>query len=206
VAYTENQAVQEVRYLLNETTASFWTDTEIQGWLEQATLDISCKTLCTTDEGTITMVANQLKYTSSDEAWIANNLKVEAMWYGFGTTMRGLQRTSPHRFGHLQVGGSKSPRYWYEDGKRIYLWPVPTASDAGNTLNCVYSKLTFDITELREEYQQLTFLYAASMAKAKDRKFEEAALYQQMYLNSLNFERQDKYDLGTMPTESFKQP
>ena len=206
MAFTETQAITQVRYLLNEPTAKFWTDTEIQGWIQQAALDISCKTLCTTAEGTITLVQGQLKYTSTDEAWIANNIKIEAMWYNLGTSARGLQRTSAHRFGHLQIGGSKSPRYWYEDGKRVYLWPVPTASDAGVDLTCVYSKLTFDITELREEYQQLTFLYAASMAKAKDRKFEEAALYQQMYLNALNFERQDKYDLGSMPTDGFKQP
>jgi len=206
MSYTLNQATQEVRYLLNETTASFWTDTEIQGWIQQAALDISCKTLCTTAEGTITLVQGQLKYDSTDESWIANNLRIEAMWYDFGTSMRGLQRTEPHRFGHHQVGGSKSPRYWYEDGKRIYIWPVPAAADAGVDLTCVYSKLTFDITELREEYQQLTFLYAVSMAKAKDRKFEEAALYQQMYLNALNFERQDKHVMGSMPTDSFKQP
>jgi hypothetical protein len=73
-------------------------------------------------------------------------------------------------------------------------------------LTCVYSKLTFDITELREEYQQLTFLYATSMGKARDRKFEEAALYQQMYLNALNFERQDKHVMGSMPTDGFRQP
>jgi len=206
MAYTETQAIQEVRYLLNEPTASFWTDTEIQGWIQQGALDISCKTLCTTDEGTITLVQNQMKYTSTDEAWIDNLIKIEAMWYNFGSSMKGMQRTEPYRFGHLQVGGTKTPRYFYEDGKRVYVWPVPAAADAGVAITCVYSKLTFDITELREEYQQLTFWYAASMAKAKDRKFEEASLYQQLYLNALNFERQDKYTMGALPTDAFKQP
>ena len=206
MAFTETQVVQEVRYLLNEATASFWTDTQIISWIQQAVLDISCKTLCTTDEGTITLSHGQVKYTSADESWIDDNLRVEAMWYNFGSSMRGLQRTEPHRFGHLQVGGSSSPRYWYEDGKRIYIWPVPTVNDDGVDLTCVYSKLTFDIADLREEYQQLTILYATSMAKARDRKFEEAAMYQQMYLNALNFERQDKHVMGSIPTDSFKQP
>jgi hypothetical protein len=208
MAFTETQAITQVRYLLNEPTASFWTDSEIQGWVQQAVLDISCKTLCTTDTGTITVVQDQMLYTSSDESWIDTLLKVEAMWYGNLNATKGMQRTEPYRFGHLQVGtgANATPRYFYEDGKRIYLWPVPATANNGDTINVVYSKLTFDITELREEYQQLTFWYAASMAKAKDRKFQEASLYQQLYLNALNFERQDKYTMGALPTDAFKQP
>lgn len=206
MAYTLTQAVTEVRNLLNEASASFWTDTQLQGWIQQAAMDISTKTLCTTDEGTITLVTGQMKYDSTDEAWIANLLKAEAVWYNFGSGMLGMQRTEPYRFGHLQVSGTGRPRYFYEDGKRFYVWPVPTSAENGVDLTIVYSKLTNDITELREEYQQLTFLYAASMAKARDRKFEEAALYQQMYLNALNFERQDKYTMGALPTDAFKQP
>lgn len=206
MAYTLTQAVTEVRYLLNEGTASFWTDTEIQGWIQQGTLDISTKSLCTTDEGTITLATGQMKYTSSDEAWISSLLKCEVVWYDFGQSMRGLQRIEPHMMGHLQIQTAGAPRYFYEDGKRFYIWPTPSSAENGKELTAVYSKLTTDITELREELQYLAIWYATSMAKAKDRKFEEAALYQQLYLNALNFERQDKHEMGTMPTSTFKQP
>lgn len=206
MSYTLATAVTEVRHLLNESTASFWTDTQLQGWIQQATTDISCKTLCTTAEGTITLVQNQQKYTSADESWIGDNLKVMVMWYNLGSSTYGMQRTEPYRFGHLQVGGTDRPRYWFEDNRKIYLWPIPGSDENGVDITCIYSKITNDITELREEYQQLTFLYASAMAKARDRKFQEAALYQQMYLNALNFERQDKYTMGSLPTEAFKQP
>jgi hypothetical protein len=205
MAYTLTQAVQEVRYLLNEPSASFWTDTEIEGWIQQAAMDISVKTLCTTKEGTITLVQNQMRYTSTDETWLEDLIKSEVVWFDFGTGTRGLQRVEPHMFGHLQVKSAGEPRYFYEDGKKFFIWPKPDATASGKDLSIIYSTTTNDITELREEYQQLTFLYATSMAKAKDRKFQEAQLYQQLYLNALNFERQDKHEMGTMPTETFKQ-
>ena len=206
MAFTITTAIQEVRYLLNEATASFWTDTELENWIKQGCMDLSTKMLNTSADGTVTLVQDQIKYVASDESWIANKIRCEVIWYQSGQNSRGLQRIEPHMLGHLQIFEAGEPRYFYENGPALYLWPAPSATEAGNTCNVIYSKATEDITELRQEYQQLVFLYAVSMAKAKDRKYQEAGLFQQMYLNSLNFERQDKFNMGTDPTATFTQP
>jgi len=117
MAYTLSQAVAQVRYLLNEPTAGFWTDTEIESWLGQAAADISTKTLCTTAEGTITLATSQMKYTSSDSAWLDDLIRAEVVWYSSGTGTRGLQRIQPHMFGHVQNKDAGPTRYFYEDGK-----------------------------------------------------------------------------------------
>ena len=208
MSYTLSQAVQEVRYLINDPSENpFYDDVQIEGWIQQAASDISTKTLCTTDLDTLTLVNGQVAYTSSDSAWVDYLLKIKVAWYNYNTeNMRAIQRIEPWHFGNVQYKSSGEPRFFCEDGKRIYIWPIPNADTDSTDLTIIYSKLTFDITELREEYQQLTFLFAASMAKAKDRKFEEASLYQQLYLNALNFERQDKYDMGFTPTINYKLP
>ena len=44
---------------------------------------------------------------------------------------------------------------------------------------------------------------AAAKAKAKDRVFQESALYMTQYFNAINFERSDKYDMGVDPFSAF---
>lgn len=208
MAYTLSQAVTQVRYLINEDTADFWSDTEIEDWIKQATIQISTKLLSAEEEQTITLVNGQLKYATADEAWIANLLKIKAMYYTDPDDyIYGMQRIELDMFGHtqqFQIPGR--PHYYYENNRAVYVWPRPSATEAGEKLTCLTSYETDDIADLRNEHQPLTFMYAASRAKAKDRQHQEAALYMAQFLNGINFERQDKYDMGVEPTAQFNVP
>lgn len=218
MAYTLDQAVTQVRYLINEDTADFWSDTEIEDWIKQATIKISTSLLSAEDEDTIT-ISNEGKfiYDSSDESWIADLLKIKSCYYettsdtvmlpDAATDIYGMQRVELDMFGHTQQFQTYGrPVYYYENNRKIYIWPRPSIDQRLDTIHVLYSYETDDITDLRNEHQPLTFLYAAGKAKAKDRQHQEAALYMAQFLNSINFERQDKYDLGVEPTAQFNVP
>ena len=206
MSYILSTSVTQVRSLINESSANFWSDTEIQNWIKEATIDVSSKLLSAESEDDITIVNGQWIYVFSDEAWLANLLKVKGCYYDAGSgAVKGLQRVDIQKMGHLQVA-TGVPKYFFENNRTFYIWPIPQAAHAGKTITVLNAYETDDVTALRDEHQPLTFLYAAAKAKAKDRMFQESALYMAQYLNSINFERQDKYDMGVDPTTTFNLP
>jgi len=198
VAYTLSQSVTQVRSLINEDSAAFWSDTEIENWIKEATIDVSCKLLCAETDTAITLVANQWAYTD-----LTDLLKIKGCYYDAGSgAIKGMQRIDVEKLGHLQVS-SGAPKYFYDINRDVNIWPIPSATEAGDTIVVYHAYETDDVTDLRDEHQPLTFLYAAAKAKTKDRMFQESSLLMSQYLNSVNFERQDKYDQGTTPTSEF---
>lgn len=207
MSYTLTQAIEQVRFLLNESDAVFWSDTEIEDWIQQGVIQVSSKLLSAESEDTVTMVENQFKYDSTDESWLANLIKVKGMYYTTSNNLYGMQRIDIDMFGHTQhFQTGQRPRYYYENNRKLYVWPKPGADQAGDIITVLNSYVTDDITNLKDEHQDLTFLYAVSKAKSKDEKHQEAALYLSQFINRINFERQDKYSFGVEPTSSITIP
>ena len=208
MAYTLANAVTQVRYLINEDTADFWSDTEIEDWIKQATIKLSTILLSAESEDTVTLATGKFVYSSSDEAWLADLLKVKAGYFTDSSgNVYGLQRIELDMFGHTQqFQTAGQPRYYYESNRKLYIWPQPSSAENGQDITLLNSYETDDITDLRDEHQPLTFLYAASKAKSKDRQHQEAALYMSQFLSSINFERGDKYDMGAEPTAGVNVP
>ena len=204
MAYTEATATTEVRNLLNEESASFWTDAQIQGWIKQGCLDTSSKVMAYVTEQTITLVTSKFKYTSVEEAWIANLVRIKHAWYKDAAAAKGLARMDFEQLGNQQVNTAGPPRWYMEERQLVWVWPVPTASENGDIVYCVAATVTDDITNIRYEYQPSVIFFATAMAKLRDRKYQEAALYQQMYLNSIGFERTDKFNIPKDPIVKFR--
>lgn len=204
MAYTAATLRTEVRALLNESTGAFWSDTEIDEWVKQGCLDLSTKVHAYVTEQTFNLATSQFKYTSTDGAWIANLVRCKHVWWKDAANAKALQRMEFEKLGHQQVNTAGPPRWYCEERQNIWIWPVPTVTENATTIYCLASQATDDITNIRYEYQPLVTLFAASLAKMKDRKYAEASLFQQMYLNSINYERQDKFDLGEDPSEKFR--
>lgn len=196
MAYTATTILAEVRALLNESTGAFWSDSEINEWVKQGCLDISTKVHAYVTEQTVTLNTAQFKYVVGDEAWIANLVRIKHAWWKDAANARGIPRMEFEQLGHQQANSAGEPRWFLEERQMIWIWPVPSASENATKLYCLASQATDAIANIRYEYQPLVALYAAALAKMKDRKYAEASLYQQMYLNSINYERQDKFDLG----------
>lgn len=207
MSLTLSTATTEVRYLLNESTASFWSDTEIENWIKEGCLDITSKGAVYEDSQDISLVTNQLVYTSSDESWIANVGKVYAVYYDDGSNgYTGLIQAHPKMLNHLDRNSSGEPVYWMYHHKSFYIWPIPSANENGNTVTVLHTAISNDITNLEDEYQYLAVKYAAAMALFKDRRAGEAQLLLTHYINSLNFERADKFEPTVDNLDEFQNP
>lgn len=201
MGYTESEAVNQVRHLINETTADFWSDTELTDWVRQGTTEVSTKLLSAEASEDLTLVTNQFEYTVSDHAWIGDLLKTKGAYYtDSSSNIWALTRIDLDQLGHtMHFQRAQRPHYYSETDRKMYIWPRPSATENTNNVTFIHAKETNDITDLRDEHQTMVFLFAAARAKMKDRQFQEAALYMAEFVNSINFERQDKYDMGVEP-------
>ena len=80
IPYSATEGLQQVRSLLNEPTASYWTDAELNQWIQEATIDISTKTLCFENNGEISLVSTPVltygdlpRYTNDTFAFVDSN-------------------------------------------------------------------------------------------------------------------------------------
>lgn len=208
MAYDLTAATTNVRYILNESTAAFWSDAEIQAWIKEGVIDLSSKLLCVTDSDTITLVEDQYVYNSGDHAWIGDCIKPKFAWYVDATVGPiGMQKIEPFQFGHEQTADTGAIKYYYYDStsRDMYILPVPDSTAAADTVGVIYSKETDDITALKDEYQILIFTYAAFKARLKERLYSDASFLWQQYMNCVNWEL-NKQQFGIESSEQFEIP
>jgi len=54
--------IVNARYYLNESSASFWSDTELLVWVNQGTMDIVGRTRCLENSEAVSLLANTVEY------------------------------------------------------------------------------------------------------------------------------------------------
>ena len=208
MAYTATTALTEVRALINESTASFWSDTEIAGWIEQGCLDWCEKTLLLTKEDTLTLATNTYKYTTSGNSYIDNAIRVLHAEYS-GRALKRLTYEQMRGHNQMSLATNSNPEYFY--GKyngttfTVYIGDTPSVDQNGGTVTLIFSCRATDIADIPNEYQQHIFNYAASKAKMKERQWQEAQLLWQIYINNLSFARKDKLEIPQQTAEHFKE-
>jgi hypothetical protein len=214
MALTLNQATTEVRDVLNESTAVFWTDAQIQKWIQEGTRIFSSKTLMVEDTQDIDpLIAGQLSYSSSDETWIGNIIEPYAAIYndggaGVAALNKGLIKIHPRQIGNLALKTVGAPKYYCMHDRKIYIFPMTSAAivAAGAKITFLFATETDDITALTDEYQHLPILYAVAMCKRKDQKFAEANALLGQFWQEISFERADKHARETDSLDKFKIP
>lgn len=211
--YSAAEALTQVRALIGEASAGFWTDEELNNWVIEGSVDISVKTLCFEHRNSITLVASQLEYTdfisAPTTAGIAQAIKIYSCIYDDESNVyRGLQKIHPRQINHLSQNTAGPSYYYYHFAGSIGIWPLPTATEAALTDPIlVYCSLVADaITDLPDHYQQFAIIYAAAMAKFKERKNAEAMSLYAKYINSMNFHRADIYERGVDAKSDFQTP
>lgn len=206
MSLTLAQATTDVRDLLNEPTAVFWTDTEIEDWIKEGVIKISSKLHGVEADDDLTLVENQLIYTSTDHSWIGDCMAIQAAIYDDGANKyKGLQFVNPKQLGNVKTFTSGDPRYYGFYNRTIYIWPLPSSTTAGNTISFLYAKETNDITELQDEHQGLAIIWAQIKAYEKDMKWQTAAALKQEFYSELNFEKADKHLRQGEPEQAVKQ-
>ena len=209
MSITLSDAITQVRGVLNEASAAFWTDAEITYWIQEGTRIVSSKTLMVEDDQTISpLIANQLSYSSSDETWIADMIEPYAAIYDDGSNAyKGLIKVHPRQIGNVATFTAGAPKYYSLHNRQLFVWPLASAAvAAAGSIRVLFAKETDDITALTDEYQHLSVEYATSKAKQKDQKFAEANALMQTFNNDVNFERADKHVRETDSIESFRIP
>lgn len=89
------------------------------------------------------------------------------------------------------------PVYYYHFDDKIGIFPVPAAGQNGDSVKIYFSKQSQDVADLPNEFQSLTFPYAASMAYKKEHRYAESDKLYQIYLEKLNSLRSDLYGVAT---------
>lgn len=210
MSLTLSDATTEVRDLLNEATAVFWSDAQIQKWIKEGVRIFSSKTLMVEDTQDLDpLVADQLVYSSGDETWIGDVMEIYSALYYDGTSRwKGLIKVHPRQLGNLALSTAGPTKYYALHDRKIYLWPVPNATivAAGAKITFLFSMESDDITAMTDEYQHLPIIYAAAKAKQKDMKFAEAAALLSQFFQEIAFERNDKHSREVDSLDKFKIP
>ena len=208
MSLTLANSITQVRAALNEATATYWSDDEITFWIQEGCRVFSSKTLMMEDTQDIDpLVANQLRYTSGDQAWIANILEpYTAIYYNGSSKYKGLIKIEPKQIGNLATFTSGEPKYYCMHDRSIYLFPLVSAAVvmANGVVTLLFSSVTSDITDITDEYQHLPIIYAVAKAKQKDQHFGESASLMSQFFQETNFERADKHTREKDNLEAFK--
>lgn len=209
MALTLAGATTEVRDILNEDNAAFFTDAEIQRWIQEGTRIFSAKSLLVEDTQDIDpLIASQLSYAAAQETWIGDCLEIYAALYYNATTTKysGLIKIHPRMIGNTANFTAGISKQYAFHNRKIYLFPAATAArvTAGDKVTFLFAKETDDITALADEYQHLPVIYASAKCKQKDQKFAEATAFMSQFYQELAFERQDKHGREEDTLDMFK--
>lgn len=141
------------RKLLGETTASFWTDTELNTWINDAGTDIAYLTKCLKDNGYITTVEDTNEYTISSN--FSTLLSISKVYlYQDGSSWQNLKSTTRDKLdrehpGWLSADSGTPTKYYYDiQEDTLGLYVPPDSDNAGsNYLRVYYAKEYTDVTD-----------------------------------------------------------
>ena len=133
------------RKRLGETTASFWTDAELNSWIDEAGDDIAFKTKSIRTNGTLTTVTDQQEYgLASNFSTLISIIDVE--YYQDGTTWVKIPATSREELSKLHRGwqsadsGTPQKYYWDREEDIIGFYPTPDSSNDGAYATVYYAR------------------------------------------------------------------
>ena len=142
-----------IRKRLGETTAAFWTDVELNDWINDSGHDIADKTKCIRTNGYITTVESTDEYTLT--ATFPTILSVlDVSFYQDGTTWVKLPLTTRLTLDSTSTGWRSAPDsvpnqyYTSREEDLIGLYPKPNSNNVGAYLRVWYAR---DYTDMIDD-------------------------------------------------------
>lgn len=186
--YPLSEIRTRVRDILNESTATFWTDAELTAYINDGVRAIA-------EIGRCIQTINTTAATVNGTRTVAfTGYSVEAVLYQPSSgTEKALVKTDELRFGRLQSNGTY-PQFFAETGQYVAIEPIP---DAAYNLDIYYYAAPTDMSgdadvpSVPLAYRQLIILYALYRAYMKERSFGAGMQCYQMFMNELAFEAMD---------------
>ena len=142
---TREEIRDMARKRLGETTATFWTNTELNSWIDEAGDDLAFKTKSIKTNGTLTTTEDQQEYTlSTNFSTLVSITDVE--YYQDGTTWVKIPATSREELNNLHKGwqsadsGTPQKYYWDREEDIIGFYPTPDGDNDGAYATVYYAR------------------------------------------------------------------
>lgn len=187
--YTMEGIRTRVRDLLNEDTQSFWTDTQLNAFINNVERDIASKSLCLNhiDALTTTASTRTVAYTAYRVLFLEHLSASEA---GVG-----LRKIKPNQAGRIASTGT-SPQRWWESGSNIAIEPIPAATHNLKAYVADYPDAEMSantaIPKVPPEYRPLIVLGCLSLALKKEKRFQQSYQIESIFNNELLHTKLDK--------------
>jgi hypothetical protein len=146
---TRGEIRSMARKRLGETSGAFWSDTELNGWINQAGIDLAFKSKSIRTNAYFTTVLGQQEYSLSA---IAPNIYavLDVYFYINGTTWKRLKPLANREDLDMQYKGWKNANpaapytyLWDREEDLFLLHPKPDASNTGTDYCRIYYDRTF---------------------------------------------------------------
>lgn len=179
-----------IRYYLNESTASFWSDAEILAWINDGQRDIVARTHCLEGKENETIITGTYEYAIG-----SSYITVEGVTFTTSTSTSSLKKGSIEHMGDTMDVGQ--PAYYFTWDNNLVVYPVPDSGVSGTTLTIYYIEMPTDLTSgtstivVPKQFDRALLLYAVSQALFKDEKFAKAGRFMAEYLAELDRYRLD---------------
>jgi hypothetical protein len=142
-----------IRKRLGETTASFWSDAELNSWINDACTDVAFRAKCLRGSSYFTTVADTADYTMSALVSAATVLSINEVYYKQnGTTWQKLEATSRTELDMTDptwksTDSGTPQRYWFDREEGTFsLYQKPDSTNAGVSYGQLfYTKAHVDI-------------------------------------------------------------
>ena len=196
-----SQIVTRVRALLNESSASFFSDNQIMEWINNGCLDIVTKTWCLGSTKDITLLNNILEYDLT-----TNYITIASVhYYDNGTPKKALLRSNPSMFGH--VPDPNEPVYWYEFDNKLGIFPIITnAGTQSVKVMLITPPAVIGLANplpIPQYFDEAIVKYACSMGLFRDNELQTAQSTMEEYSKTIALYSSD---LISKPPEEFNDP
>lgn len=143
---------EEIRDLsrkrLGETTSAFWSDAELNSWINEAGADIAFKTNSVKANGYMTTIEDQAEYVLSTD--FPNLISIDQVYmYQDASTLQKLHPTSRTELDIQQPGwksvdsGTPIKYYWSKDEDLFGLFVKPNEANSGTEYIKIYYSRTY---------------------------------------------------------------
>jgi len=140
---TRTQIKALIRKELGESTAAFWTDAELNTWIDNACDDLAFRAKCIRDNGKMTLTASTAEYVTS--SFYPKLIAIlEVYHYNNATTWYQLQPITRDELNREYPGwksaaaGVPTHYYWDREEDMIGFYVKPNATNAGTDYVEVY--------------------------------------------------------------------
>lgn len=137
---TPAEVLASIRYQLDETTASFWSDAELYSYMSDAEQEVADRFQCVELSTSTTTVASTQEYTAPADCQVVRRMT----WYNVPLKCIDFRQKDALQFN--SYGGSDqsgNPESYYIWGDKVGLYPIP---DSAQALKFYYAALPARVT------------------------------------------------------------